>query len=275
MSLSKEDYQEPVCAFDTSQWKDKPVVKAIPVNRIIEKLDELYGRNDLPAAVRLADYWIQEARAGNDLSGEFALRNELMGTYRKMGNRGKALENAAAALRLIESMGQKGSISEGTALVNTATVYRAFDMPAESLEFFRKASNIYEAFLKPGDPRLGGLYNNMGVTLSSLGRFDEAIELYFKAIDNMRLTEGSEGEQAVSWLNMADAYYEKLGPEGSEVAVYECCNKAIDLLNTEGLQEDVNYAFYCEKSAPVLGFYGFFAAQEELRIRAEEMYSRP
>ena len=275
MSLSKEDYQEPVCPFDFSQWKDDPGAKAIPVSRVIEKLDELYGRNDYPAAVRLADYWIQEARTGNDLSGEFALRNELMGTYRKMGNRAKALENAAAALKLIDRMGQKGSISEGTALVNTATVYRAFDMPAESLEFFRKASNIYESFLKPGDPRLGGLYNNMGVTLAALGRFDEAIELYFKAIDNMRLSEGSEGEQAVSWLNMADAYYEKLGPEGSEVAVFECCGKAIDLLHTEGLSKDVNYAFYCEKSAPVLGFYGFFAAQEELSKIAEDIYSRP
>ena len=273
MSLSKEDYQEPVCPFDFSQWKDGPEVKAIPVGRVIEKLDELYGRNDFPAAVRLADYWIQEAKAGNDLSGEFALRNELMGSYRKMGNRSKALENAAIALRLIDRMGQKGSISEGTALVNTATVYRAFEMPAESLEFFRKASNIYESFLKPGDPRLGGLYNNMGVTLASLGRFDEAIELYFKAINNMRLSDGSEGEQAVSWLNMADAYYEKLGPEGSEVAVFECCNKAIDLLHTEGLSSYVNYAFYCEKSAPVLGFYGFFAAQEELSKTAQDIYS--
>ena len=272
--LNKDDYEEPRCPFDTSRWKKEAPVQRIPLNRVIDKLDECYEKGDLNGAVRVASYWMSEAKAGRDLAGQFALRNELMGTYRKLGNKEKALENASLALGLIPEMKQEGSVSEGTALVNAATVFRAFDMPEESLKLFEKAVPIYESNLQPGDGRLGGLYNNMAVTLTALERYDDAIALYDRALAAMELVEGSEGEQAVSWLNMADAFQGKYGPEDSEERVCECCENAIRLMETEGLSSDINYAFYCEKCAPVLKYYGFFAAGEALAEKAADLYKK-
>ena len=271
--LNKEDYEEPRCPFDFSRWKNDPPVQRIPLGRVIDKLDEYYNRNDYSGAVRTALYWIEEAKAGRDLAGQFALRNELMGTYRKMGDREKALENASLALGLISEMGAEGSVSEGTALVNAATVYRAFDMPERSYEYFEKAVPIYESTLQPGDERLGGLYNNMAVTLTSLGRYDEAIKMLDRALAAVELAERSEGEQAVSWLNLADAYAAKLGLEKAGEDIRRCCEKAAALLDTEELYSDVNYAFYCEKCAPVFEYYGFSEAAKVFAERAEKIHS--
>ena len=274
MPLDKNDYQEPVCPFDFSQWKNEPAVRQIPVSRVLEKLDECYSRSDYAAAVRLAEYWIQEARAGNDLRGEFAVSNELMGIFRKLGQKERALSAADRSLELISLMDMKGSVTEGTALVNAATVNRAFGMPEKSLELFRAAVPIYENGLPAGDYRIAGLYNNMAVTLCSLERYAEAEELLFKALDILRTIKDSEGEQAVSWLNLADLYIARKGPEESEDDVRRCCVNAMELLDSPELPRDGNYAFYCEKCSPVLAYYGFFEASEDLAERAEKIYNR-
>jgi len=274
MTLDKNDYQEPVCPFDLSQWKDEPPVRSIPVGRVLEKLDESYSRADLDAAVRLAEYWIAEAKAGNDLRGEFAVRNELMGVFRKMGNKEKAIENADLSLQLIDRLELNGSATHGTALVNAATVRKAFGMPEESLELFTKAMRIYEKDISGADFRVAGLYNNMSVTLCDLGHYKEALEYQKKALSILSQLEDTEGEQAVSWLNMADIYSAQLGAEAAEERVFECCEKASELLDCPDLPHDGNYAFYCEKCAPVLEYYGFFEAAEDLENRAKAIYNR-
>ncbi len=274
MSLDKNDYQEPACPFDFSQWKNEAPVRSIPVGRVLEKLDECYSRSDHAAAVRLADYWIEEAKAGNDLRGEFAVRNELMGVFRKMGNREKAVENAELCLQLIDRLDMKDSATHGTALVNAATVYKAFGMPEKSLELFSEAVRIYEKELSGTDFRLAGLYNNMSITLCDLGYNEQALAHQKKALSILAQIKDTEGEQAVSWLNMADIYSAHLGHEAAEDRVRECCEKAMDLLNSPGLPRDGNYAFYCEKCAPVLEYYGFFDAAEDLGSRAKAIYNR-
>ena len=270
MDLEREDYQEPHCPFCVDQWQDEAPVRSIPISRVIQRLDEFYSRDDFDGAVRLIEYWLSEAKEGHDLRGEFALRNELMGIYRKTGKKVLAMENAAAALKI----GISGSISEGTALVNAATVMKAFDEPERSLKLFVKARSVYESQLKD-DWRLGGLYNNMALTLSDLERFDEAGEMFLKAIDVMKKIEGSEAEQAVSWLNLADIAAAKFGLEDGEADISECCEKAAELLDTDSLPRDGNYAYYCEKCAPVFGYYGFFAAEELFSERARSIHERP
>ena len=53
MSIDREDYAEPVCPFETDQWRSEPAVRSIPVSRIIEKLDDDYRRLDYNAAINL------------------------------------------------------------------------------------------------------------------------------------------------------------------------------------------------------------------------------
>ena len=273
MALEREDYQEPRCPFETDQWQREAPVHAIPVNRAIEKLDECYSRGDLAGAERAAKYWISEAQQGRDLRGEFALRNELMGIYRKTGRKEPAIDNAEAALELVRRMGTEGSISEGTALVNAGTVYKAFEMPEKSIELFEKAKVIYEKELET-DWRLGGLYNNMALTLADLGRYDEAYEMFGKALAEMSRIEGSEAEQAVTWLNLADLAVMQKGLESAENEINDSCAKAVELLDAD-LPRDGNYAFYCVKCAPVFEYYGYFMVADILKARAKEIYERP
>ena len=271
MGLEREDYVEPACPFETDQWRSEPAVRSIPAERIIEKLDEYYRRGDYSGAVELIKYWITEARSGRDLKGEFSLRNELIGIYRKTGKKNEAISNSLMTLNLIHRMDAHGSIAEGTALVNTGTVYKAFEMPEESLKYFEQAVPIYESALKPGDWRLGGLYNNMALTYADLKLYDEAGELFRKALDAMRLVKDSEAEQAITYLNMADLAALRYGVTEAEEEVSVCCIKAADLLDTESLFSDPNYPYYCRQCAPVFGYYGFFAEEEKLLERAEEL----
>ena len=98
--------------------------------------------------------------------------------------------------------------------------------------------------------------------------------MFRKAIAVMEKQEHGEPEQAITWLNMADAAEAALGAEQAEDTVEEYLEKAEALLNTPDLPRNGSYAFVCEKCAPVFGHYGWFAAEAELKRRAEEINDR-
>ena len=157
--LSKEDYEEPNCVLCMDQDAPSP----IPQRRVREKLDEYMSRRDYAGAERHLNYWLAEAQQNRDMRGEFFVRGEMMGHYRKTGNQEQAILHANESLDLIERLGFENTLSAGTAYVNAATVYDAFGMPERSIELFEKAKVIYEGNLPETDGRLGGLYNNMGL----------------------------------------------------------------------------------------------------------------
>lgn len=272
--LSREDYTDPQCPFCTDQYQTEPPVRSIPSARVIEKLDEFLGRNDYDGAERLLLYWLQEAELGRDLRGEFQIRNELMGLYRKLGKKERAMENANLALALAEKAGIKDSVAAATAYLNAATVRKAFGMAREAIPCFEKAKEIYERELNPNDPKLAGLYNNMGLALVDLGRFQEARTLYEKALSIMSSIENGEPETAVTYLNLANLEEAENGLEAASEAIDACLSAARDLLETKSLPRDGNYAFVCEKCAPTFGYYGHFAYAAELTERAKVIYER-
>lgn len=271
--LSKEDYTDPVCPFDTSAYEKEPPVRSIPVSRVIEKEDEFLSRNDPEGAERLLLYWKTEAEEGRDRQGLFVIQNELMGLYRKSGRKEEALSAASAALSLIPAVGEKSSAA-ATAYVNTATVYKAFGKAEEAIPLFEKARALYRELLPESDARQGGLLNNMALALVDLKRFQEAEALYREALDIMQKVPGGEPEQAISYLNLADLYYLRDGAVESEDKVNKCLDEAEALLEKESLVHDGNYAFVCEKCAPSFEYYGRFLYAKELTERAEEIYSR-
>ena len=202
------------------------------------------------------------------------LRNELMGIYRKVGKKDKAIENAELALQLVKDMDAEGSTSEGTALVNAATVYKAFGEPEKSIELFARARSIYERSLAPNDTRLGGLYNNMALTLIDLGEYKKSREYFEKALYTMRQIQGTQAEQAVTYLNIADLLAAEKGLEEAEAEISSCCRAAVALLDSRGIKRDGNYAFFCEKCAPAFDYYGYFIVARDLEKRAREIYER-
>lgn len=267
--LLKEDYEEPICPFCTP---DK--VTTVPVGRIIEKLDEYLSRNNYSAAESHLRYWLDEAVGVNDKRGQLAIINELIGLNRKLGNEAEALSFSEKALALSEVLGLTETITHGTTLLNAATAYKAFGQADKALTLYEKAKSLYEKLLSNDDERLGGLYNNMALALLDLESFDEAEKMFNHAIAVMRLTKNGEPETAITYCNLANLVEAKLGLEIGDSKIKEYLETAMELLNTDGIAHDGNYAYVCEKCAPTFGYYGFFAYENELNKRSRRIYER-
>jgi tetratricopeptide (TPR) repeat protein len=273
-ALDITDYNDPICPFCTDQYQNTPPIHPIPVSRVLEKLDEHLGRNDYATAEKHLLYWLGEAEDGRDRRGMLTIENELMGLYRKTGRKEPALDSLKKSISLLNELDLNNNIIAGTTYTNAATVYKAFSMPEESYELFQKAKVLYEQLLEPNDSRLGGLYNNLGLTLTDLKRYDEATEYYNKAIDIMYQNKNGELEVAISYLNLANLVEAQLGAEESEQQVDEYIEKAYELLNRDYLPRDGYHAFVCEKCAPTFGYYGRFIYEKALSDRAREIYER-
>jgi tetratricopeptide (TPR) repeat protein len=201
------------------------------------------------------------------------VRGELIGHFRKTGNREGALENVDRVLSLLKEMDFEDSISAGTAFVNAATALNAFGENERSLELFEKARKIYEAASSTDPALLGGLYNNMALTNASLGRYGEAMALYEKAAAVMRRVPGGHLEEAVTCLNMADTLEKQGGMEENEKRIFSLLDRAQELLEKQGEAPAGYYAFVLEKCAPAFSYYGYFAAARELSEKAEKIYA--
>lgn len=267
--LSKDDYEEPKCLLNMH-----PEVTPIPLGRIIEKLDSYLNENDYDAAERHLKYWLSEADSCHDMRGKLTLLNEQIGLYRKTQKESECLTAISTALSLADSMDMNESVTFGTTLINAATGYKAFGKAEDALPLYRKAKTIYESALDLSDGRLGGLYNNMALTLTELKNFSEAEELYQKAIKVMEKQENGELEVAITYLNIADLIAARDGLEKGEAEIEKQLLEAEKLLYTEHLPKDGYYAFVCEKCAPVFGYYGYFLTEQELNRRAREIYER-
>ena len=246
----------------------------IPMMRVRDRLDAYVDRKDYDGAARHLEYWLAEARALRDVRGEFAVRNEMMGVYRKMGDREKALASAEAALALIPALDGADTVGAGTAYVNAGTVCDCFGDPAGALEHFEAARQIYESRLDAGDARLGGLYNNMALALADLRRFDEAFRYYALALEVMERQPCGQPERAITYLNMANAAEAAGGLEEAEETITEYLRTAEALLAEPSIPRNGYYAFVCEKCAPTFAYYGWFQTAADLRSAAEAIYAQ-
>lgn len=245
----------------------------ISSERVLSKLDEHLGRNDYDSAEKHLLYWLGEARAAGDKRCELLCLNELAGLYRKLAREKDALDTVSSLLTLIQEMGISENIGAGTTYINCATVYKAFGKAEKAMPLFEKARDVYEKSLPSSDKRFGGLFNNMALALVDLERYDEAYDLYNKAITVMKNAQDGDLEVAITYLNIASAKEAQLGAVESEEAVRECIEKATELLDNHPLR-DGYYAFVCEKCASVFGYFGYFVYEKELSRRAREIYER-
>ncbi len=272
-ALGPEDYAEPNCLLCGERYGEAPAVISVPQQRIAQKLDEYMSRRDYAGAERHLLYWMEEAKLGHDLRGELFLCNELIGHYRKTANRDGALRSIDQALSLLDTLGFTEGVSAGTTLVNAATACCAFGENERALALFERARTLYESGAV--QPRLlGGLYNNMATACAALERYGEAILLYELAMSQMEKVRGGALEQAVTCLNMADAVAAEHGLEAGEARIAALLDRAAALLHDESIPHDGYYAFVCEKCAPGFAHYGWFAAAQECRETAKEIYER-
>ena len=272
--LSPEDYLEPECPLCMDPVHQDSDVVPIPQQRIKDKLDHYMNRKDYESAERHLLYWLDEAERGFDLRGRLLVCNELIGFYRKTGRKEEAFRFCSEALALLKKMDFEESISAGTTCVNAATAYSAFGEHSDALALFQKARDLYERFPHTQPHLLGGLYNNMALTCQALGRYEEAFQFYHQALEKMSLVSGGVLEQAVTYLNMADAVAEQSGLEEGEEEIARLLDRAYELLQDESAPHDGYYAFICERCAPCFSYYGYFAAAEELLQEAKLIHER-
>ena len=266
--MNKEDYMDPVCPLCGKPGEEAPR-EPVPIGRIMDRLRAYEDQNDWPAVEKHLKYWLSEAEQNGDERGQLMLNNELMGYFRKQERKAEALACADRAMELIGLLEMEETITAGTTWINAGTVKEAFGDPVGALACFERARANYEANLPGTDGRLGGLYNNMALALAVCGRYEESMDLFRRALEVMARQENGELEQAITWLNMADAAEAHLGPETAESLVEEYLDRAAALLDTETLPRNGYYAFVCEKCAQVFGHYGYFAEEEELRRRGK------
>ena len=273
-ALRPEEYKEPACPFDSDFFKPEAPVERVPVGRILCKLDEYLEHDDQAAAGRHLSYWLAEAKSGNDLQGELAIRNERMGYFRKNGLREEALEEAEKARELLSRLRLLDAVTGGTTLLNIGTVYNHFGMPEKAVPAYEEARRIYEEKLSPDDARMGGLYNNTALAYAALGRYREAGELYRRALSVMEKAENGELERAVTLLNLANAREAELGLEEAEEEIAGLLERAETLLRTPSLPRNGYYAFTLSKCAPTFAYYGWFAAAKEFEEESKRIYER-
>lgn len=274
------------------------MIRPVPQRRIIDKMDEYMSRRDYNGAERHLLYWLEEAKLGGDLQGQLMLRNELVGHYRKTGQKEPAMESVAKALDLLRELDMENTITAGTTYVNIATACGAFGDHERAIRLFEKARAAYESSSQTETQLLGGLYNNMALTCTELGRCEEALALYEKAADLMGRVPDGELEQAITYLNMANTVEVQLGLEAGEQQINALVERAEELLEAKGeellgkgeaaltdgtdlramKQEERArlgyYAFVCEKCAPTFAYYGYFMTAESLTERSEELVKR-
>lgn len=235
---------------------------------ILNKLDSYLHKNDYDTAEAYLLSCLDEALLVGDVSTQILLRNELMGLYRKVGKKEQALLQVEEALSLIEKNALGNQVGSATTLLNSATVYKAFSMPEKSIILFERAKSIYESSLSAEDELVGGLYNNMALTLVDLKRFSEARVLNEKAIKIMK---NKPLEVAITYLNMANAIEAEQGVLDACEEISRLTQQAKDILESFE-KRDGYYAFVCEKCASVFGYFGDFLYDEELRNRARRIY---
>ncbi len=270
--LSREDYEEPRCLLDMNKGLQSAPLRSIPMARVTEKLDEYLSRDDWAGAERHLNYWLADAENAGDRMAQLAIESERMGLFRKRGRRDDAFAAAESALRLLADPDIADSLTAATAYVNIATVYKTFSMPEKALSWFMKARPVYEKYLKDGDVRLGGLYNNLALALADLERFDEARGYYRRALTVMKQAAGGELEQAVTWLNLADLETAEKGYEEAEDRVQTCLDRARLLLDTPSLPRNGYYAYVLRCCVPTFEYYGRFMDAQELEEVSSAIY---
>ena len=112
--MEKYDYTDPACPFCTEQYEKEPQIRRVPLDRILDKLDEHLSRDDGEGGKKLLLYWLDEARLGGDERGELSVLNELMGLCRNMGLEKEAFLYADAGVSLAEKTDMSDSVTGAT-----------------------------------------------------------------------------------------------------------------------------------------------------------------
>jgi hypothetical protein len=87
------------------------------IEKIIEELEEFFLKEDLEGGKRHLEKSLEKAKEIGDWQSELSILNEMIGFYRRSGDKNKALESVKRSFFMIEEKGMDDSVSAGTYMV--------------------------------------------------------------------------------------------------------------------------------------------------------------
>ena len=241
----------------------------VPIARVMQKLDELFDKNDLRGVGVLLYYWEREARNLRDERGLLEILNEEIGYFRRTGEKERALSAVREAFSLIDGLGLDKNESSGTVYLNGATTMKAFGETVAAMDYYFKAKEIYDRVLSPDDYRLAAYYNNVSSAYKELGDVNNSEKCCYSAIAILEKSGKYQGEIAVTHVNLAHLYYDA---DNFDERVYEHMERAWELLSSDENEHDGNFAFLCSKCYPSFGYFGYFDYEKRLKTLVEKIY---
>ena len=242
----------------------------LSVPLLIQKVDELCGEGREQEVRDLLEKSLADARSHSDWRSELTVLSELLGQYRRTGEKDKGLRTVSEALELTRVHHMGRTVSGATVLLNAATTLKAFGHAKESIPIFTHVARVYADNLDPSDYRFAGLYNNMALSYDDVGDTASAERFFKEALRVIEKTEQPENDSAVTWCNLAEMYGRR---DLEDERIGDCLEKAWECLNAPGLKRDGYHAFTLSKCAPTFDYFGYFLYANELRKRSEEIYA--
>lgn len=182
------------------------------INQVLQELDELFAKNRLDQVETFLVSHYEQAVTEQDLGSALSLLNELIGFYREMTIPQKAEETAKLILETIDKAGLKGTLAEGTSLMNIANAYRFLGKYQDSARCYEDVGKLYEQLLPKDDFRWASLYNNQSLLFNTQGDYKRAAQSLLQALEIVKKQENADIELAVTYTNLGQAYT-KLGEE--------------------------------------------------------------
>ena len=276
MSIGPEDYLEPQCPLSQPRHHHHDGKCScghphgrIPVPEIIARCDELFNTEQMGPLGDHLRHWLAKARELGDEQGELTILSELMGHYRMTGDRERGLEAVRDGFALMKKIGEEGTVSAGTILLNGATALQAFGETEKALNCYAEAFRCYGAHLDPMDARFAGLLNNMAGAYAASGNFRSAEDHYLRALDVLKAC-GNLMDSAVTYVNLAQLYASADPDDPMIQATLDC---AMDCFDSPDAVRDGYYAHTCRKCASAFGAFGRPETEKELNARADSYYA--
>lgn len=228
------------------------------INKILNQLDDLFAARQFDKVEDFLKKNYEQAVSEGDTASKITLLNEFMGFYRESTQFNKALECAKKVLHIMKEMGLEGTMDYATTLLNVANAYRAAGLYEQSMECYNQVLDIYDGRLDQKDFMYATLYNNISILYQAMGNYTKAAVSLYHALDIVKLYEGAEIEQAVTYTNLGAT----LVKDGKiEEALFHL-KKAEEIFNRDA-QKDYHYSACMDALGEVYYMQGEFGKAAE------------
>lgn len=272
--MDKRDYSDPSCCFDHSDYSASPDLSPCPsaadIKKVMAELDELISSAQYDAATEHLNYWRNRTFSAGDWRSELSIQSELMGLYRRTGDRAAAAAAVKRGLELVHQHGMGSTVSGATVMLNAATTMKFLGRSNEAIPIFVQVSRVYSEHLDPADYRFAGLFNNMALAYQDIGELSTAEQYFLKAAATVRHCPNGENELAVTYCNLAELY-ELMGRDDM---IEKMLDEAWGSLTKSSLPQDGYHAFTISKCLPTFEHFGFFIYEKALKKRLDEINER-